>query len=158
MVSWLESNWFNAIQTIALIATLSLAISVSRSSRQATRMSNMIAIMINRRETWGKLQTNPKLKNVLRDEPLKENEQVTPEEYSFVVDIVNQFLMVYEVSKWDGMPLDQQTHEREIRDIMSRPVFQAAWRVNKGYRKPDFVKFMDRCISGQNYRLEAETD
>lgn len=143
---WLAGNWFNIVQSVALVATLTIAISALRSSGQATRGSNILAIMSSHREIWSQLTTNPELQDVMRS-TMSGNEEISNNEYNFFIQVINHVATAFELAQMGGInPVEGM--RRDAHEYMNWPVFRAAWGRNKAYQEPNFVEFIDSCIAG----------
>ena len=143
---WLGANWFNIVQTVALIVTLAIATSALRSSGRAAEGSNMLAILTSNREVWSQLTTNPKLQSVMRP-ATNANGDVSDEEYTFFLQVINHVRVVFELAQIGGINPVQGTR-RDVHDFMNWPVFKAAWDKAKDYQNADFSQFIDNCMAG----------
>jgi hypothetical protein len=143
---WLAANWFNVVQTAALIATLAVAASALRSSGRATKGSNTLTLAANNRQIWSQLTADPKLQSVLRT-TMTPNEDVSYEEYRFVVQVIHHTVTGFELARMGGInPVEGA--RRDAYHFMNLPVFRTVWEQNKIYQNADFVNFIDGCMAG----------
>jgi hypothetical protein len=153
MTSWLVDNWFNLVQTLAILVTLALTRSTIRSSARATHAANELAIASANREVWGQLITNPQLATVFR-EKLDDGEEISGEEERFVLQFIQHLAAGYEILRIGGIPARHGVR-RDIHDTMRAPVFQEVWTKYKVYQSPAFVEFVDGCIAGNDLTRPA---
>src|SRR5271154_6279099 len=143
---WLAVNWFNVVQTAAVIATLTVAISALRSSGRATKGSNTLAIVASNRQIWSQLTVNPSLRSVMR-QTMGADEEVTDDEYRFVVQVIHHTAISFQLAQTGGInPVEGA--RRDVHDTMNLPVFKAVWDRNKLYQDAAFVEFFDSCLAG----------
>lgn len=143
---WLSANWFSVVQTVVLVGTLIVAVSALRSSGQATKGSNTLAIMASNRQIWSQLTTNPELQSVMRP-TMSADEAVTDSEYHFVLAVIHHTAISFELAQTGGINVIEGAR-RDVHDTMNLPVFKATWDKCKAYQNADFAEFMDSCISG----------
>src|ERR1700733_8490054 len=143
---WFAENWFNVVQTVALIATIAVAGSALRSSGRATRGSNSLAIATNNRQIWGQLITIPELQSVLRPR-MNADEKVSYEERRFVLQVIHHAGTSFELARM-GEINRPQGMRRDAHDTFSLPVFRAVWDAVRIYQDPDFGEFLDSCLRG----------
>lgn len=145
---WLSANWFSVIQTIALIITLTITVSALRSSRNATKGANLLALAAAHRQIWQQVITNPNLKRVLRP-TMAANESVTDEEREFAVHVFHHSSTAFEILQMGGLP-PFEGFRRDAYETMQLPVFQIVWSEYKKYQQGAFVAFIDSCMAGVN--------
>jgi hypothetical protein len=143
---WLTSNWFSIVETISLVATLTVAICALRPSTKAVKSSVLLNLVNSNREIWGKLVTNPKLQSAVRS-TIPAGKSITSEEKQFVKEVILHSLVSFEIAKMGGLTPTQGVRI-DIHDTMSLPVFNTVWNELKVYQPKDFVEFIDNCIAG----------
>jgi hypothetical protein len=142
----LAANWFNVIQTLVLVATLTVAISALRSSERATKGSNRLAIVANNRQIWGQLTTNYRLQSVMRP-TMEPSGHVTESEFNFINQCIGQAAIVFDLVQMGGIgPIEGA--RRDIHDTFNLPAFKAVWEINKPYRDVAFVEYIESCLAG----------
>lgn len=148
LAHWIAVNWFNLVQTVALIATLSVAVSALRSSNHATKGANRLAVAAANRDIWQQVITNPALKRVLRP-TMAEGDKVTDAERRFVLQVFQHSGAVFATLQMGAMDR-LQGYRRDVHDTMQLPVFQIVWNEFRTYQDIAFVRFVDSCIAGVN--------
>lgn len=145
---WLSVNWFNIVQTIALLATLVIAASALRASGNATRGANLLNVTAANREIWQQIITNPALKRILRP-TMATDDEVTNEERRFALQVFQHSGAAYSILQTGAMDA-LHGYRRDVHDTMELPVFQVVWKEYKKYQQKDYVDFIESCIAGVN--------
>jgi hypothetical protein len=145
---WLSLNWFYVVETIALIASLTIAASALRSSGHATKGANLLAVTAAHRNVWQQVLINPALKSVLRP-TMTADDSITDEEREFVLQVLQHSEAVFQVLQMGALPPNEGLR-RDVYDTMQLPVFQIVWNDYKKYQNTAFVTFIDDCMAGVN--------
>lgn len=133
------------LSAIGIVSGLVFTALSFREDTRSRRVSNLMQLTEQHRETWGQLQQNPNLARVKDDNADLYTKPVTNEESQFVMQLMFHLHCWYrailskEVSSLDGL-------EKDIRSFFGRPVPRFVWEEKKSFFDRDFRRFVDDLL------------
>jgi len=140
--SWIVGNWFDLIQTVAIVAGLLFTAHTVRTEDRSRRISNHLALNSHYRDIWQEFYNRPDLKRVLNPDADVAKTPVSDAEWLFVkflilhMDAVHRAKKAEMLVKIEGMELDVGT-------FMRLPVPSSVWSKLKSLQNKDFVEFIE---------------
>jgi hypothetical protein len=145
MNAFLQSNWFDLVQTVFIVGGFWIATVSLRSETQGRKIGNLLEIVKGHREVWMAIVEKPELARVFDKVVDLKAKPITPEEDRIVRLSIIHIFSAYESSKHalrgylPGIGSD-------VADYLSRPIPNKVWRDVKGLQSKDFVEFVDRQL------------
>ena len=140
---WLQENWYDTLQTLALLASFAFtAISLRRDER-SRRVENLFRLTAFHREIWSRLDTQPELNRVLTANPDLSLDPVTDAENRFVGFLVLHLNTSHQAIK-NGLMEAPEGLGADIRAFFAYPVPRAAWENLRHLQDARFVAFVER--------------
>src|SRR5947209_6717297 len=96
--TWISAQWFQLLQTIAIIASLLFTAYQIKRATRSERVSHMLAITQAHRDIWSKLYDHPELARISKPDVNIETTPVTDAERAFVLSLILHFNCVLELS------------------------------------------------------------
>lgn len=145
VAGWLETNWFNLVQTVALLLGLIFTgLGFARDSR-SRRLSNLLALKEEHRELWSTIHDKPELARVLEPELDLVGSPMTNQEEVFLRQMIVHFAVAWELAR-DGMPLDMAAFQHDAREVFSLPLPKLAWERAFKAQDPRFANFITEAV------------
>jgi hypothetical protein len=135
---WVEENWFDLLQTAAIIGSF---VSIRRDKRKE-QVQNLIRFTEEHRELWNRHDTDPALWRVKKEEIDLAKSPVTMHEENFVRDIFNHFRSTFFASE-RGVYIQPTALPEDIRSFFRLPIPKTVWKRSKTFHDPDFVEFVE---------------
>ncbi len=146
--SWLEANWFSAVQTVGIVlGLLFTGLSLRRDTR-SRRLSNLLALKEEHRELWSIVHQKPEFARILQRDVDLVASPMTNEEEVFLRQMIVHFAVSWEFIQ-DGTPLDLGAFRRDAAEIFSLPLPKLAWSRAIRAQNPIFAKFIRNAVSGR---------
>lgn len=145
MPEFLQTNWFQLLQSIFLFTGFIIAAVALRNDLRARRMQNLLKIKEHYNSIWSQLFSFPELNRVQADEVDLAEKALTEKERFFVLMAIQHLFAAYEATRTKQIrPF--QGMEKDIRRFFSRPIPKLIWNEEKRFQNPDFVEFVERQI------------
>jgi len=144
--SWVEGNWFNAVQTAGVIGSLLLTAAAARREAKAREIENLLTISNHHRELWGGVHQRVELKRIFREDAQALTASVTMDEEEFLNLVMAHFQTSWRIAKVGGI-ITVKELAADVRGFFSLPLPRAVWEKTKGYRNRKFVRFVERALS-----------
>lgn len=139
---WVAHNWFDVLQTVAIVASFSTTVYTVNQDRRARRVAHAIEITKGHRELWTHFADRPDLRRVFDSNPKR---TVSRKESVFINQLILHLKLVYRAS--DLRLYDQPEGLRhDIRDFFSNPKPRMVWEKNKNMHDATFVAFVEDCL------------
>jgi hypothetical protein len=145
--SWLNGNWFNVIQTVGIIGSLWLATGAANRDARAKEIINLLSLSEHHRDLWREVPQRKDLKRVFQADA---NVRLTPPtvaETEFLNLVIVHFQTGWWIARAGGMTTLNEMRS-DIRDFFTLPLPRAVWLKTKEFRNRQFVKFVERALSG----------
>lgn len=144
--SWAEENWFNLIQTFGIMGSLWLASSAAHREAKAREVENLLTIADHHRELWEKASENPDLERVFQTDADTVAKRLTTVEEEFLNLVTVHFLTGWRIAKTGGITTLKEI-QSDVRAVFSLPLPHAFWEKTKGFRNPEFVRFVEQAMN-----------
>lgn len=142
---WVESNWFNLIQTVGIIGSVWMACSAAHREAKAREIENLLTISDHHRELWNEAYQRKDLQRVFacEAEVLKTPATVMEEQYLNLVII--QYETGWKLAKAGGITKLQEL-SADVRGFFSLLLPCAFWKKTSGFRNQRFVRFVEKAL------------
>ncbi len=143
MNTFLQSNWFDVVQSIFIIAGFIIAAVSLRRDAKSRRDASIVETVKGHRDVWKMMIENPTLSRVLeKDVKLEEKPMTQPEKWFVLLSILH-LCSTYESSeKWVNESM--QGISNDIKEYFSNTIPRKVWEENKDFQNPDFVEFVEK--------------
>lgn len=142
---WLQSNWFQLLQSTSIVAGLIFAALSIRRDARMRRVSNYLALVREHRELWLEVYREPALHRIL-----DQTADLVAHPVAVAEERLVNLLLVHLNTFWE---LDRQRSivmpegvAADIRAFISLPVPRTVWLQTKRLRDPRFVEFVDDSL------------
>ena len=142
---WLTGNWFDLLQSLAIVAGLLFTAHSLRSDAKTTRVNNLLAITDGHRKVWTEFY-RPELKRVLSEQADPSRGEITHEEEVFVNFVILHLNSVFYALK-SGLAFKIEGLRRDVGWFFSLPIPRAVWTKTKLLQNHDFVMFVEACLA-----------
>jgi hypothetical protein len=150
-LGWLEANWFNLVQTGALLLGLVYTgLGFARDSK-GRRLSNLLALKAEHRELWNALHDRPELARVLDSDLDLLASPMTNQEEVFLRQMIVHFALAWELAR-NGVPLDTEAFRYDVREVFSFPLPKLAWGRAVQAQDPGFSRFVADAMKSREVR------
>lgn len=146
ILSWLRGNLLDVVQTLAIVVSLFISISVLRKSVRASRLDAIFEIAASHRELWLSSMNDPELSRVTEANVDISAKPPSFKEKMFVVLLVSHLNSVYEANQ-SGLLCIPSTSYSDFAGFFSLPIPALIWNEIKQFQNPDFVKFVEKGIN-----------
>jgi hypothetical protein len=143
MGAWFSEHWFDALQTVGIIGSLSLAAYSTWKDVQARRIGNSIAINGQYRTIWKDVYEHPQLARVLDKEA--DAKDISIGEEMFVTTLVAHLGTVFRAMK-HGEFVKMEGMEKDVREFFALPIPKAVWKKLKPLQDANFAKFIESAL------------
>ena len=144
MEDWIARHWFDALQTVGIIGTLSLSAYATWKDVQARRIGNSIAINGQYRTIWKDIYEYPHLARVLeKDADVKD---ISTGEELFVTTLISHLSTVFRAMK-HGEFVKLEGLQNDVREFFALPIPKAVWERLKAYQDANFAKFIETALA-----------
>ncbi len=149
MSVFLQTHWFDLVQTIFIVAGFAIATVSLRNDTKGRRIEHLMEIIKGHREVWMSIINKPELARVFEKELNLQLNPITPEEDRIVRLSIMHLYSAYEASKhWlkDSLP----GIGKDIEDYFSCPIPIKVWRDVKELQNKDFVAFVESNLKQED--------
>ncbi len=140
---FLESNWFNLVQSAGIVASLLFAAVTIRREARAHQMTALLALDQQHRDLWSELHRRPELERILAPEVDLVGKPVTTAESEFLNTVFVHFCTGWRLAS-EHRILSESDLWRDIASILANPIPREVWRETKGIREKRFVAFVEK--------------
>lgn len=132
-VEWFGANWFNLLQTVAIVSGLFFTGRSFLVDTRIRRISNLLNITEHHRSIWQQVIDKPNLLRVLSAEAKLDIKPITLEERIFVNLIILHLTAVMAAIK--GRVHEQPAgQDEDLREFFSLPIPNKVWKDSKRFR------------------------
>ncbi len=149
---WVEANWFNLIQTVGIVGGLWMNAEASNREAKsrnrdakAKEVDNILTLAEHHGNLWSQIEENPRLQRVLSRRVDASKNPVTLTEEVFINKAFVQYLTGWRIVEIGGITTLKEL-TLDVRWFFTLPLPRAVWEESKGFKNPDFVRFVDRAI------------
>lgn len=141
----LESNWFNLVQSVGIVASLLFAaVTIHRESR-AHQMTALLALDEQHRDLWSELHRRPELARILAPEVDLVGKPVTTAESEFLNTVFVHFCTGWRLAAEHGV-LSVDDLQRDLVGFLARPIPHQVWKQTLNIREQRFVAFVEAAL------------
>jgi hypothetical protein len=156
MQEYLTANWFSLAQSIGIIATLLLTLTMLRRQMHQTRVANALLVTQHHREIWTLSIQNPCLRRVFDPEADILTTPITEEERTFVYLILLHMSATLKAVQAQAIyPIEGM--ERDLIDVMSHPIPYSVWLEVRQYHDRAFVEFVSSHVPDREVQIAKST-
>lgn len=149
MNDWFVENWFNLLQTAAIVFSIFFAVWTLLLSQKKDRISNYISLVQSHRDLWRMLIEHPELASVANGEASRSRDfaehPITDLERRFAIFRILHISMSYHLFRQGALP-DSPKFSDEIKASFKNEILKRVWMEIRSYHDSKFVAFIDRCI------------
>lgn len=142
LLRFLESNWFNLVQSTGIVASLLFAAVTIRREARTHKMTALLALDQQHRELWSELHRRPELARILSHEVDLVGKPVTTAEAEFLNTVFVHYCTGWRLAAEHGI-LSEEDLRRDLADFLARPIPLQVWRQTTGARERQFVTFVE---------------
>lgn len=140
-MDFLLENWFNVVQTIAIVTTLLVTLVTLLRQGNQLKVANSFLVTQHHREIWNLIFTSASLSRVFEQDVDLETEPITEREKMFVNMIfLHMSASLKAVQAGAIYPIDGM--EADIQDILSHPIPYMVWQDVKTYHDKGLLDFV----------------
>ena len=144
MAAWLDSNWFNFLQSIGIVGGLAFTAFSLRRENQGRRISDFLALTGHHRELWMEIQRQPGLARVLQAEVNLIDQPITWTEEEFLNLVFVHFQAGWELAR-RGSILKMNTLRTDAKCFLKLPIPRSVWSKTTVFRDTEFVRFINEA-------------
>lgn len=141
-IQFLSTHWFEAVQTLGILATLACTVVVVRSDQKSRRVQTLLQITQSHREIWEKLLDNPELFRVTQREVDLAAKPITNQERLVVTLLVLHINSAYEATKNKTIARIEGM-SRDIASLFSLPIPRAVWNDLRHFQNSKFTVYIE---------------
>jgi hypothetical protein len=139
ILTWLSTNWLDALQSLAIVASFSTTMYALRKEAQARFLANSFEITRQHRELWLNFGSRPQLARILNETVVGE---ITPAEKQFVISVILHLKAAYRAIGF-GLYDAPEGSRKDIGMFFSKPIPKMVWSEMKALHNKDFVAFVE---------------
>ena len=143
--SWIDSNWFNIIQTVGIMGSLLMTAAAANRDSKAREVENLLTLNGQHRELWSGLIHQTELQRILKSDADVLNIPVTAAEREFLNLVFVHFQTGWTIAK-SGALITLEEMKSDVREFFSLPLPRAVWEKTKSFRNRQFVKFIQVAL------------
>lgn len=143
-MAWLSANWFNLVQTIAILAGLIFSGLALRQNAAATRVSTQLAVATNHRELWQNVIDKPALARIFESSPTPG--MPTHDERWFLTLVINHANIAFLALSKSADEDQRKALEDDYRLILGTPLARQVWDEVKNFQDAGFREFVEAAL------------
>lgn len=140
--AWLAHHWFQLIQTLGIVAGLTLSGWSAWAQRRALRIDGLVRLTEGHRALWQEVFDKPSLLRVTDPDANLEAQPITGEERLFVMLLVLHLNAAFEATR-AGTIAPIWGLQSDIRALFALPIPRAVWNDAKDFQSPEFNALID---------------
>jgi hypothetical protein len=144
---WIESNWFNVIQTVGIVGSLWMGAAAAHREAKAREIENLLTITTQHRDLWAQAQTRKDLRRVLQSDVDVQKSPLTQQEFIFLNSVIVHLELGWLMSR-SGAAIKMRELENDLRGFISLPLPRTVWEKTNEFRNQQFVKFVEGALTG----------
>ncbi|HAB19275.1 MAG TPA: hypothetical protein PLX89_07195 [Verrucomicrobiota bacterium] len=144
--AFLESNWFNVVQSVGIVASLVFTAITIRRDSKSHRMTALLALEEQHRELWSELHRRPELGRILSAEVDLVANPITTAEKEFLNTVFVHFCIGWRLAK-EHKVLSVEDLRRDLWDFVLKPIPSQVWHETKNTRERAFVRFAAEALA-----------
>ena len=141
--SWVADNWPILLNAGGIVLGLCFNAWAIISETKTRRISNLLTLTQNHRETWSAFYRYPHLQRVLDPDADIQNQPIGVVEEIFVSSVILHLNASYHAIR-DGLVVPPEGLQADITSFLNLPIPKAIWNSVKGTQDADFVNFVER--------------
>jgi len=146
--SWLDGNWFNAIETVGIIGSLWLTAAAASRDAKAKEIENLLSLSEHHRELWNTVPQRKDLARIFQSDADALLIPVTAEETEFLNLVIVHFQTGWWIAKAGGITTLKEL-KADARSFFALPLPRAVWEKTKQFRNQRFVSFVERAMNSE---------
>lgn len=144
VLSWVENNWFQLLQTVGVVGGLVFTGISIRQSTRARKASDLLALTDQHRELWNQVYARPGLERVFALQADLLGKPITITEERFLNEVIVHFQMGWQLAT-SGSLLTLDAMKADVRAFFKLPLPRAVWEATMAGRDPEFIRFIESC-------------
>jgi hypothetical protein len=144
ILTWLDQNWFNLVQTLGIMLSTWLTGAALRQESRTRKSGNAFTLAQHHRELWSEVHRRPDLARILNPEVDLLAMPMTVAEEEFLNLVIEHFQTGWLMAQSDGFPT-LQTLSKDARSFFALPLPEDVWQSTKKDRDPRFVQFINKA-------------
>ncbi len=147
-LQWFADKGKDTLETFALITGLFLTAAAFRADSKQRKIANLMTLAASHRDLWLQMTEKPELARVLEKDLNLKKHPVSIIEQRFVNLLITQLVVSYRAQQAGVLP-EMQGVEKDVRAFLALPIPHHVWQWSKEFQEPDFVEFVQKCLSGE---------
>lgn len=144
VLSWVENNWFQLLQTVGVVGGLVFTGISIRQSTHARKASDLLTLTDQHRELWNEVYARPGLERIYAPQADLVGKPVTIAEERFLNEVIVHFQMGWQLAT-AGSLLTLDAMKADVRTFFRLPLPRAVWEATRAGRDPKFIRFIETC-------------
>ena len=144
VLSWVENNWFQLLQTVGVVGGLVFTGISIRQSTRARKASDLLALTDQHRELWNEVYSRPGLERVFAPQADLLGKPISITEERFLNEVIVHFQMGWQLAT-SGSLLTLDAMKADVNAFFTLPLPRAVWEATRVGRDPEFVRFIESC-------------
>lgn len=145
---WIAHNWFEAIQTLGIVAGLVFPTLTLRADIKSRRIDNLFALTEHHQEIWNLFHQSPHLARILKPRVNLRHAPVTTQEKLFVKALILHLSGTHQAMR-AGLFSEPDALHRDIRSFFALPIPREVWERAKIYQNREFVVFVEEARASE---------
>jgi hypothetical protein len=143
---FLETDWFNLVQTISIVLGLIFTATSLRRDAFAKQVGNLLTLKQEHRELWNTIHERPELSRILGKQADLVGSPLTESENVFLRQVIVHVAFSWELIR-QGTPLDLEGFRADVTDFFKRPLPRKVWEEVRTAQDAGFRAFLDNVLS-----------
>jgi hypothetical protein len=143
-MSWLHDNWFNLVQSAAILAGLIFSGLALRQNAAAMKVSTQLAVVTNHRELWQNVVDKPALARIFEISP--DPDLPTHDEKWFLTLVINHANVAFLALSKNADDRQRQALQDDYRFIFGTPLARKVWAEVRNFQDPGFRDLVDGAL------------
>ena len=144
-MAWMMVYGFQAVESVALVASLCFAALAFRADFQSRQVENLIRITESHRALWLHFSGHPELARVLKSGLDLQIAPVTGDEQRFVILLIAHIFTAFRTTQ-SRLYATPEGQDQDIGELFSLPIPQAVWQSTKYIQDRNFVDYVEHCV------------
>jgi len=143
--SWVNSNWFNLVQTIGIIGSLWMAMAAAHRDAKTREVENLVSFNGQHHALWSGVLQKPELQRIFRTDANALEKPVTVIEQEFLNLVFVHFQTGWRLAT-SGALITLDELKADVREFFPLPLPRAVWEKTKSFKNQKFVRFVERAL------------
>ncbi len=149
---WLNRHWFDLVQTLGILAGISVTSLALRRETRARKLSDYLTLAGHHRELWSDAHRRPELSRIFQREVDLIADPISVTEEEFLNLVIVHFGTGWLMARDNGL-VKLKPLAADARAFFSLPIPNAVWERTTHFRDPEFVAFVRAALSGRGSKI-----